>query len=906
MEGLEATGKQYDIDEDVTLTDLVDVTVLQQMQDAFAKMARMAALTSEPDGTAITKGSYFSEVCTEFCRKSEIGRKRCENCDRDGAIKAMTEGKPVSYKCHANLVDFAAPIMLGNRMIGSFVGGQVLAEKPDEEEMRKVAREIEVDEDLFVAAANKTQVIPQAAIDRSTVFLYEFAGIISEMAYNSYVSKKLSEEAMQAAVQKQDFLANMSHEIRTPMNAVLGMAEMALREEMSDEAREYVSQIQSSGKHLLVIINDILDFSKIDSGKMSIIDTIYETEALITDLASVANSRIGDKDIEFIVDIPCNMPIELYGDYVRIHQILLNLINNAIKFTSRGYVKLSIEFESIDDENVMFKASVIDTGNGIKKEDLTKLFTSFQQVDSKRNRNVEGTGLGLTISKQLVELMDGSISVESEYGKGSNFHVEFPQKVQTKGENPSEPAETLDIYLYMDNEYIVNQIKKDLDGIDCNLVDLNETDFTDFRSGSIVIMERKDDLSPIRDMAEKIPDGTIIAYEKYDSQNDLSGANIKTIKKPGYSKKLLSVLGLAKEYERDQVSDDDIFSFVAPEAKVLIVDDNPINLTVAKGLMQPLNMQVDIATGAQECVSLIQSKKYNLIFMDHMMPGVDGIETTHIIRRMYTSYADVPIIALTANATAGAQEMSIADGMNDFVAKPIETKKIVSKVREWLPDHLILPVDMADRKQEDVSKEDSIVDKIDIPGLNVRGALALLRSEKLYLDFLKEYYHTIDEKAVKIQEAYTSNDIKTYTIEVHALKSSSRQIGAEMLALDAERLERAGNNNDLETIESGTFKLIWDYKSLKQKLAVLFEKDDSENKANELSIEIVESIVNNIAKAIDDFDFVAIDEEWSKLSAYSVTRDEEAKLLEEMKSAADEFDSDTFADLSEKWIELYR
>lgn len=894
------------IDEDISLVELIDISILQQMQDAFAKMARMAALTTDSEGVAVTQGTNFSELCTEYCRKSPIGKARCEQCDKMGAVRSLELKQPVSYRCHANLVDFAAPIMLGNRMLGSFIGGQVLPEAPDEEEMRRVAREIEVDEEGFVEAAKKTQIIPQAAIDRTTVFIYEFAKIMSDMAYNAYVSRQLSKEAMQAAVQKQDFLANMSHEIRTPMNAVLGMAEMALREQMSDEARDYVSQIQASGKHLLVIINDILDFSKIDSGKMTIVDAIYETEALLSDLESVVNSRIGDKDIEFLIDIPCDMPIELYGDYVRIHQILLNLLNNAVKFTHSGSIKLRMSFDPIDDEHVQLKASVIDTGNGIKKEDLEKLFNSFQQVDSKRNRNVEGTGLGLAISKQLVELMGGSISVESEFGKGSTFSVEFPQKIQTKGEKAKEPYETLDIYLYMNNGYLVEQIKHDLQDVNCNIVDLSDNDIYDFKAGSVVIMERKGDIQSITDMANTMPDATIIAIEPYDSPNDLNGDNIKVLKKPVYSKKLLSLLGLAEAYSRDQVTDDEIFSFVAPEAKILIVDDNPINLTVAKGLMEPLNMKVDTATGAKECINLIQAQKYDIIFMDHMMPGVDGIETTHIIRRMYSSYADVPIIALTANATGGAQEMFIAEGMNDFVAKPIETKKIVAKIRQWLPTHLIVPVDMGDRKLEDVAAEDSIVGKINIPGLNVKGALTLLRNEKLYLNFLKEYYLSIDEKARKIQDAYDALDIHAYTIEVHALKSSSRQIGAEALALDAERLEKAGNNNDLVAIDDGTFKLIWDYKQLKKKLEPLFanENQDSED-ANELTREKLEEIILIISNAIDDFDFVGFDEAWAELAKYDISSQEEKDLIEKIKSATDEFDADAFACLAEEWKNMY-
>lgn len=255
-------------DGNVRLTDLIPVETLQKIQISFSKMARMAALTTDENGIPLTEGSNFSDLCTNFCRKSPIGRKRCEKCDRDGAMRVLETGRPVSYFCHANLVDFAAPIMLGDRMIGTLVGGQVLSEEPDYDKMREIARELELDEDSFVEAARRTQIVPEAAIERSTNLIYEFSLVISEMAYKTYETIRLS---ILAVSQKSDFLANMSHEIRAPMNAVLGMAEMALREEMTPQAKQYIRQIRSSGKHLLVIINDILDFSKIESGKLDIV-----------------------------------------------------------------------------------------------------------------------------------------------------------------------------------------------------------------------------------------------------------------------------------------------------------------------------------------------------------------------------------------------------------------------------------------------------------------------------------------------------------------------------------------------------------------------------------------------------------------------------------------------------------
>lgn len=384
----------------------------------------------------------------------------------------MDSGKPVSYFCHANLVDFAAPIMLGDQMIGSFIGGQVLSEEPDYDKMREYAKELGVDEEGFIEAARKAQIVPKAAIERSTNFIYEFAGIISDMAYKSYETIKLSKQAMQAAAHKSDFLANMSHEIRTPMNAVLGMAEMALREEMTPQAKQYIRQIRSSGKNLLVIINDILDFSKIESGKMNIVPVVYEPLSIINDLANIVNTRIGSKKIEFTVDFDPTMPHKLYGDNIRIQQILLNLLNNAVKFTEHGEVHLSVSFSQTDSENIMLKAIIKDTGIGIKKQDMDKLFKSFQQVDSKRNRNIEGTGLGLAISQQLLRLMGGSIHVESEYEQGSTFYVELPQKIIDTSPSIPEPDSIVKAALIIENKYVLEQIKKDLSRLGIEYSDL--------------------------------------------------------------------------------------------------------------------------------------------------------------------------------------------------------------------------------------------------------------------------------------------------------------------------------------------------------------------------------------------------------------------------------------------------
>ncbi len=884
------------IDENIGLTDLIDVPILQKMQDAFARMVRMAALTTDENGVPVTKGTNFSEFCTEFCRKSDIGRKRCENCDKMGAVMSLEKHGPVSYYCHANLVDFAAPIMLKDKMIGSFIGGQVLAEEPDLDRIREVAREIEVDEESFVEAAKKTQIVPKAAIDRATAFIYEFSEILSDMAYKTYVTKQLSEAAMQASTQKSDFLANMSHEIRTPMNAVLGMAEMALREEMSPAAKEYLYQIKSSGKNLLVIINDILDFSKIESGKMDIIEVEYEPFSMINDLTSIVCTRIGSKDIEFTMDISPDLPRKLKGDNIRIRQILINLLNNAVKFTAKGEVHLKLFGEDKGDGTFVMKAQVSDTGIGIKNEDLGKLFQSFQQVDSKRNRNIEGTGLGLAISQQLLRLMNGSISVESEYNKGSVFSFELPQEKIAECVGVPVPEAPVNAVIYIENQYVKKQLICDLERIGTEITDVETASELDIKRPDYFITERSLIDDRVRRNILSDPSVKVIIIDSFNSAGDCDIPNARIIRKPVYSMNIYAAMGIGEEYVREEANSLDDFVFTAPEARVLIVDDNPINLTVAKGLLEPLNMQIDLAGSAAETIEMVKKTMYDLVFMDHMMPEVDGIETTHIIRRLMPTYADVPIIALTANAVSGAKEMFLSEGMNDFVAKPIETKTIISKLRKWLPQEKIIPAD----KHDAVHTEPAPVIKIE--GLNTENAMKLLGTQSLFMSVLKEYYCSIGKKSEQIREYYNKAKWKDYTIEVHALKSLSRQIGADELSALAAALEKAGNEKDIPFINANTDKLLEMYTGYIDILRPYFPECEEKQEKKSASHEEIAEMLDKLSEALDNFDTLAIDEVVEEMASYEY---EECfgDYIETLKTAAEECDIDVCCEIVSRWKE---
>ena len=514
--------------------------------------------------------------------------------------------------------------------------------------------------------------------------------------------KQSADAAMAAGQAKSQFLAQMSHEIRTPINAVIGMNEMILRESNDSSILKYAQNVQSASESLLSIINDILDFSKIESGKMELLEETYKLDDLIKNLVNMIRNRADKKNLYFKIIVNENIPNELFGDSVRIRQIVLNFLTNSVKYTKVGGIEFKIDYEPKSDEEIILKFHVKDTGIGSRDEDKKRLFKDFERFDNKQNKNIEGTGLGLAITYKLAKMMKGQVDVESTYKEGSTFSVMIPQKIMSD---------------------------------------------------------------------EKIG--------KFES----------TIK---------------VTQEKYQVS------FNAPDAKILVVDDNEMNLLVATSLLKATKIQVDTAISGMEALRKLALIKYDVIFLDQMMPSLDGIQTLKLAKEMKDNKSkNAPTIALTANAISGAREMFLKEGFTDYLSKPIDAQALEAMLLEYLPiEKICSPSEENEIKEEDRSNNQ----ENDFENLNVEVGLSYSAdSVDMYKNILQMFCSLKADKQAKIEEAYNKEDWTNYTTFVHALKSTSLSIGGEKLNIAAKDLEMAGktimsaSTSELEKVEAIEF-----------------------------------------------------------------------------------------------------
>lgn len=625
--------------------------------------------------------------------------------------------------------------------------------------------------------------------EESVVWVSIIIGII--IYYQIFLLEKAKKDAEIANIAKKNFLANISHEIRTPMNAICGISDLLLDERLSRKERERVEIIKNCADNLLDIINDILDFSKIEAGKLTIIPVCYKIDSLIYDVINIINYRLLDKKIEIEVEIDENIPSIIKGDEGRIRQILINLLNNSIKFTEQGKITLTVKWEVSSELEGKLKVYVKDTGIGIKEEDINRLFVAFEQVDTRRNRKIEGTGLGLSICNNLLKEMGGFIQVDSVYGQGSVFSFTLPQQV-------------------IDN-----------------------------RSIQYNLNTRKD-----------------------------------------YTHK--------KKHNTE-------FKLIA--TKALVIDDNYINLQVAQGLLERFGIEVEVKTNGKDAIEKFQlDGSYDLIFVDHIMPEMDGIEVAQTIRSIHSKYSkEVPIIALTANVAKDVEQCYLDSGMNDYLAKPIQEEKLVEILKKWVPEgkqQLSKITDISVNNEEIEIKEIKLKKlKEIIPDIKIDKGLKInLYNEDNYLRILKMFIEENDIE--KVEKCFNKNDIKNYTIYVHGIKGTALQIGADSLSNLARDLELAGKEQNWDFITKKHNNFIYYYTNILEKLKEIFREEERiEDK------EIVEDIVlrselEKLLGIIENTDRDGIEAQLNKVFSLYISNKELIEKLYEIKRKVQIFDFD--------------